>query len=99
MSPTTRTIVSILLSSSNCAPTNQTTKEDRGQLQRSPEDEELEDDCKDRGGEGEDYEVSDGHERDRGQHGDYGAGHQETIERDPHPLGERYHLTAASLLL
>ena len=92
MSPTTRTIVSILLSSSNCAPTNQTTKEDRGELQRSPEDEELEDDCKDRGGEGEDDEVPDGHEGDGSETGESGGRHQQTVERDLQPLGGCYGL-------
>ena len=60
--------------------TNQTAQHQGDHLDRSLQDQELEEDGEDRRGEAEDDEVPDGHEGDGGQAGEASGGHQETVE-------------------
>ena len=55
-----------------------------------PEEEALEEDREDWGGEAEDDEISDGHEGDGGEAAQPSTGHQEPVQGDHYPLGKGY---------
>ena len=70
--------------------TYQTTQGQDKNLDRSPQYEKLKEDREDGGGEEEDDEVPDGHERDGGQAGEADGGHQYSVEGDQQPLPGSY---------
>ena len=70
--------------------TDQTTQGQGNNLDRSPQYEKLKEDREDGGGEEEDDEVPDGHERDGGEAGEADRGHQDSVEGDQQPLAGSY---------